>query len=111
MSAPQWAAVDEATGDLLDLIQADWLPFADDDRNAIAYAIREDARRHDGHVSSNRVRAAITRQVAPHRVGPVYRALCLAGVLRVDGWETSDDTKGRNSGKPCRTYRWTGDLS
>lgn len=113
MSAPQWAPVDDDTGSLLDLIGNDWTPFAEDDRNLIARAIRDDAAANDGHVSSNRVRRAFARlpvlkQPKPQRIGPVYRALCLTGHLRVDGWEVSDDLAGRNSGKPARTYVWTG---
>ena len=107
MSYPS-APVDHDTASLLDLIAADWTPFAEDDRNIIANAIRDDARAHGGHVSQNRVRPVIAGRVFHKRVGPTYRALCLAGHLRADGWEVSSDEAGRNSGKPCRTYVWTG---
>jgi hypothetical protein len=110
VSGPVFAPVDEQTGDLLDLIQADWLPFAEEDRNVIARAIRDDAAAHDGRISSNRVRRLIPTRVKPTRVGPVYRALCLQGVIEVTGWEISDDLHGRNSGKPARTYHWVGAL-
>lgn len=112
MSAlPHWESVDDATGDLLDLIQSDWRPFADRDRNTVARAIRDDAEAHDGHVSPNRVRATlaalpILEQPKPQRVGPVYRALALLDLIRADGFEVSDDLTGRNSGRPSRTYRW-----
>ncbi len=113
MTAPTWSALDEQTANLLDLIAADWRPFADADRNTIAGAIRDDARFHGGEVSQNRVRAALAalpldRRPKPTRVGPVYRALCLMGELQATGWETSDDLHGRNSGKPCRSYAWVG---
>lgn len=103
--------IDTATADLLDLIQNDWRPFAEADRNAIAWAIREDAGHHNGHVSTNRVRRLLAalpvlEQPKPQRIGPVYRALCLAGLMVPDGWESSTDRQGRNSGKPVRTYRW-----
>lgn len=113
MSAPTFAPVDEDTADLLDLIDADWRPFAEADRNEVAQAIR-DSVEPDGHVSPNRVRARLAslpvlRQPKPQRVGPVYRSLVAAGFLAVnDGWEMSDDLAGRNSGKPHRTYRWVG---
>ena len=110
MSAqPAWSPVDDYTGDLLDLIQSDWTPFAEDDRNLIARAIRDDALAHDGMVSANRVRDAIAGKVKPQRVGPVYRALALFGELEVAGYETTEPTKtGRNGGKPAMTYRWIG---
>lgn len=112
-AAPRWAPLDDATANLLDLLDADWRPFSEADRNTIAGAIRDDARFHDGEVSSNRVREALAalpvfRQPKPQRVGPVYRALCLFGELEVTGWETSQDHHGRNAGRPARTYRWIG---
>lgn len=117
MSAqPTWSPVDDDTADLLDLIQADWRPFAEDDRNVIAHAIRDVAGANDGKVHPNDVRAALAalpvlEQPKPQRVGPVYRALVLFGDLRVDGWDESNDLQGRNSGKPCRIYRWAGPAS
>lgn len=103
------APVDHGTGSLLDLLAVEWLPFAEDDRNLIARAIRDDAEAHDGHVSANRVRRALAGRVKPQRVGPTYRALCLQGIIRAEGWEVSDDLTGRNSGRPARTYRWVGE--
>lgn len=111
---PTFAPVDPDTATLLDLLHASWLPFADCDRNTVAQAIKADAEANCGHVSPNRVRSALAalpraEQPKPQRVGPVYRALVCADVLAVDGWETSDDLTGRNSGKPHKTYRWIGD--
>ena len=108
MSAPAWGPLDPDTADLLDLLANDWTPFAEDDRNVIAQAIRQDALAHDGEVSQNRVRKLIDGRVFHKRVGPTYRALVLSGHLAIDGWEVSDDVLGRNQGKPCRRYRWTG---
>lgn len=114
MSAPTFRQVDNYTADLLDLIQDDWRPFAESDRNTIAKAIRDFATSHHGHVSPNGVRRILAdlpvhQQPKPQRVGPVYRALVLAGHLSVNPeWETSDDLAGRNSGKPHRTYTWIG---
>lgn len=112
-ATPTWSATDETTADLLDLIEADWRPFAEADRNTVARIIRDDADAHGGEVNQNRVRFALAQlpvleQPKPQRVGPVYRALCLRGDLREDGWDESNDTHGRNSGKPCRLYRWIG---
>lgn len=116
MTAPTFAPTDPDTATLLDLLNAAWTPFAEADRNTVARAIRDDAETHGGHVSPNRVRRALAAlpvldQPKPQRVGPVYRALCLAGHLRASDWETSDDLTGRNSGKPHRTYVWIGDLA
>lgn len=113
---PRWSPLDEPTAALLDLLDADWRPFVAADRNTVAGAIRDDARFHDGQVDPNRVRAALAAlpvfsQPKPQRVGPVYRALCYLGFLEVAGWGFSDDTHGRNSGKPMRTYRWIGPTS
>lgn len=113
---PMWSAINDETADLLSLLASDWRPFAEADRSVIANAIRDDANAHGGWVSQNRVRAALAslpvfEQPKPQRVGPTYRALCLAGVLVADGWEQSDDLHGRNGGKPTRVYRWTGEPS
>lgn len=113
MSAPQWSPVDDDTASLLDLVDSDWRPFAEADRNTIARAIRDDAQAHDGEVHPNRVRRALAalpvlEQPKPTRVGPTYRALCLSGALAKTGWDISNDTRGKNAGKPCRIYRWLG---
>ena len=100
-------AVDTATGSLLDLI-------ADSDDHAhhraeIERVILAVALEHDGHIDPNTVRHRLPAWVQPQLVGPTYRALCLAREIEPDGWTTSDDNRGRNSGKPARTYRVTTD--
>lgn len=100
-----FAPTDSDTASLLDLIEADPMPWASDDRDRIEAAILADAAANAGHVSPNRVRAVLAGRVAPQRVGPTYRRLVLADVIAPDGWELSDDLAGRNSGKPHRTYR------
>jgi len=96
-------AVDTATGSLLDLI-------ADSDdhahhRREIERIILAVALEHDGHIDPNVVRARLPAWVQPQLVGPTYRALALAREIEPHGWTTNDDTKGRNSGKPLKTYR------
>ena len=96
-------AVDTATGSLLDLI-------ADSDDHAhhraeVARIILSVAFEYDGHIDPNVVRRRLPTWVQPQQVGPTYRAMCLTGDIEVAGWTTSDDLKGRNSGKPARTYR------
>lgn len=111
MTAPQWTSVDPNTADLLDLLAADWTPWADEDRNLIARAIRDDAAANGGRVDPNRVRRALAGQVKPQRVGPVYRLLAQQGVIRPDGWVVSDDKHGRNSGRPVRVWIFNGENS
>lgn len=86
------------------------------DRERIVVALVEDARRHDGHVDPNRVRAGLTREnadgssdltVYPRLLGATYQALAKKGVLEFVGWTTSTDTRGRNAGRPARSYRLT----
>jgi len=36
--------------------------------------------------------------------------MTLAGDIEPDGWTTSQDNRGRNSGKPARTYRVVPDI-
>ena len=96
-------AVDMATGNLLDLI-------ADSDdhahhRTEIERIILAVALEHDGHIDPNTVRRRLPAWVQPQLVGPTYRALSLAREIEPAGWTTSDDNRGRNSGKPARTYR------
>lgn len=95
-------AVDHATADLLDLI-------ADSDNHAhhraeverVIWAVALD---NGGHIDPNEVRARIPAWVQPQLIGPTYRRLCQQGFLVPNGWTISNDTKGRNSGKPARTY-------
>lgn len=102
-------AVDHYTGSLLDLL-------ADDERHAraadeVERVILGVAFDHDGHVDPNLVRRGLPTWIRPQIIGPTYRRLCLEGVLTPDGWTVSDDHRGRNSGKPARTYRLRGDTS
>ena len=79
------------------------------DRERIVEAILGDAGANGGHVDPNRVRQRLTHRlggldVNPRVVGPVYAALTGVGVLRFRKWVTSEDTVGRNRGKPARAY-------
>jgi hypothetical protein len=96
-------AVDTHTGSLLDLIADDHIHA--DDRTEIERVILAVALEYDGHIDPNTVRRRLPAWVQPQLVGPTYRALCLAREIEPAGWTTSDDLRGRNSGKPARTYR------
>jgi hypothetical protein len=95
--------VDAYTSSLLDLIADDDLHA--NDRAEIERVILAVACEYDGHIDPNVVRRRLPSWVQPQLVGPTYRALCLAREIEPAGWTTSDDLRGRNSGKPARTYR------
>jgi hypothetical protein len=96
-------AVDAYTGSLLDLIADDDLHA--NDSTEIERVILAVACEYDGHIDPNIVRRRLPSWVQPQVVGPTYRALCLAREIEPAGWTTSDDLRGRNSGKPARCYR------
>jgi len=96
-------AVDTYTGSLLDLIADDHIHG--NDRAEIERVILAVALEYDGHIDPNIVRRRLPAWVQPQLVGPTYRALCLAREIEPAGWTTSDDARGRNSGKPARCYR------
>jgi hypothetical protein len=88
---------------LLDLIEQD--PRRTWDRALIDNAVHQAAARNGGVVSTNAVRDLLRNpdgqlRVQPQTIGPRLRALTLAGVLEVTGWETNTDGASRNSGKP-----------
>lgn len=92
--------------DLLDLIASDRIHASD--REAVAWAIGASIR-PDGTVSANDWRPRIPSWVYPRVVGATVHALIADGTLTPTGdWVASNDTKGRNGGKPMRVYRWAG---
>lgn len=95
--------VDQYIGSLLDLIADD--PTHDRGRAEIERVIWAVACEYDGQINPNIVRARIPSWVQPQLIGPTYRAMTLARDIEPAGWTTNDDAKGRNSGKPLRTYR------
>lgn len=99
--------MDPGTIAILRMVNGD--PIHARDRTRLIGAIVADARAHSGHVSSNRVRRRLTDKhgelvVYPRMMGALYGALIHHKVLVVDGWETNNDKRGHNTGKPCRTY-------
>lgn len=63
----------------------------------------------DGCTCANLWRPLIPSWVYHRVVGATVNALTKAGVLVPTGeWVVSDDTHGRNSGRPMRRYRWHG---
>ena len=106
MSTPTWSPVDSGTGDLLDLLantepvdghHREWEFFIDTLRR---YS------RPTGFIDQNNVREELRGKVKANRVGAFYRRAALEGLIEPAGWVVSNDTAGKNSGRPCRMYRW-----
>lgn len=95
---------DPATAAILDCIAGDRIH--ERDREAIVDAIRAGVR-PDGTVSANDWRGHIPTWVFSRVVGATVNALTHKGFLTATGdWVLSDDSHGRNCGKPMRVYRW-----
>ncbi|MGD9694005.1 MAG: hypothetical protein AB7V20_14345 [Phycisphaerales bacterium] len=98
---PQWSSVDDNTADLLDLItmqdesEAEWQEYVT--------ALRHVARIH-GKILPNELRVFTRDAIKPQRIGAFTHRAIKQGLIRADGWEVSTDLRGRNSGKPARTY-------
>lgn len=110
-TVPTFESVDNYTSDLLDLIantepatpgpEAEWRLMLD--------AMRQVAAAHDGLIYPNELRPLVADKVAPQRRGAfTHRALRAGIVERTGEWQTSDDTHGRNSGRPVPVMRWLG---
>jgi hypothetical protein len=98
--------VDPDTAALLDLMDGD--PIHARDREAVIDAIRA-AVRPDGTVCGNDWRGLVPQWVYPRVIGATVHALARRGILQATGdWAISDDTVGKNGGKPVRVYRWHG---
>lgn len=111
MSAPQWSPVDDTTCDLLALVATG--PMAPDtaDREWDTYerALRYCAEQDAGLIQPNRLRELVREHVAPRRIGAFCNRAVSRGLIEATGeWQVSDDTEGRNAGRPMRVYRWIG---
>ena len=102
---PQWSPVDDDTADLLSLVANDRMH----PRPADEWAIFTDALRSaadHGRIDPNVLRGLVRHCVAPRRIGAFTNRAKAEGLIVDTGeWQTSDDTEGRNGGKPCRVYR------
>lgn len=109
---PHWSPADDETADLLSLVadgpmsghaDHEWERFV----GALRYAAKQG--RHETIISPNRLRPLLRDDVAPRRIGAFTNRALHQGLVAYTGeWEISDDTRGRNSGKPCRVMRWIG---
>jgi hypothetical protein len=109
MTAPAWSPVDDSTADLLTLVADAGHVSADAEWSLFVEALRVVAIGPGGRIGPNELRPLIRGKVAPRRIGAfTNRALSLGLVAYTGEWEVSDDTEGRNRGKPARVMRWTG---
>jgi hypothetical protein len=110
MSAPQWAPVDEDAADLLALVRDEGHPSADFEWSEFVTALRHCAARDGGKVYPNRLRPLVRGRVAPRRIGAFTHRAVTSGLLAwaASEWQISDDTEGRNAGRPAKVYRLTG---
>lgn len=112
MSALRWEPVDDPTQDLLSLVANDPHPSSDWEWKAFVGVLAATASLHDGLLDQNDYREQLRGVVAPRRIGAfVNRAKAEHLIADTGEWSVSNDTTGRNSGKPCRIYRWIGDES
>lgn len=108
MSAPQFESVDNYTADLLDLVARAEHPSADHEWQAFVEALIQ-ARSFGGVIKPNDLRPMVRGVVAPNRIGAFTHRALSQGLVEYNGeWQVSNDTAGRNSGKPARVMRWIG---
>lgn len=93
---------------VVDSVANDWRADGDWLRFVEACAASADVA---GVVHVGDVRRRLTNEhgltIAPRRLSAFWaRAASKAGFLMVDGWEISDDVRGRNAGRPARRYRY-----
>lgn len=102
MSAPQWSSVDDTTTDLLTLVADDGHVSADYEWAEFQRALHR-AADFSGRIDPNRLRPLLRGVVAPRRVGAFTNRAVRAGLVTYTGeYVISNDTEGRNGGKPCR---------
>lgn len=109
MTAPRWESIDSDTADLLTLVADTDHPSVDHEWQLYVEALRQSAAAYsDAIVDPNVLRPLVRGRIAPKRLGAfAHRAKCL-GLIEDAGWTISDDTEGRNAGRPAKTYRWLG---
>jgi hypothetical protein len=106
---PQWSPVDAETGDLLSLLADDGTYSTEYEWELYVACLKGVAVATNWTIRPNALRAAIAGRIKPQRVGAFTNRAKAEGLIVWDGeWEVSDDTEGRNGGKPARIYRWVG---
>lgn len=107
---PRWEAVDSEVADLLTLVADVEHPSVDFEWEHFLGSLREVAIcTADGLIRPNALRPKLRGQVAPRRIGAFTNRALSQGLVEYTGeWQISDDTEGRNGGKPARVMRWIG---
>jgi hypothetical protein len=107
---PEWSPVEDETADLLSLVaDGPMSGHADREWDLYVHALRFAATADNGTVHPNTLRCLVRDHVAPRRIGAYTNRALARGLIEATGeWEISDDTEGRNAGRPCRVYRWLG---
>jgi hypothetical protein len=108
MHSPRWEPVDSPTADLLALVNDETHPSVDFEWQEWLTAVRHVASTNNGIVDPNRLRELVRGVVAPRRCGAFTHRALAAGLMVRAGWVVSDDTTGRNAGRPAMQYRWIG---
>lgn len=110
MTAPMWEPVDNDTADLLSLVaMGSSTGSADEEWGTYVESLRWCAVRGQGTISPNMMRRQVRDHIAPRRIGAFTNRALSQGLVEYTGeWVVSDDTEGRNGGKPCRVMRWIG---
>lgn len=108
---PTFSPVDHDTASLLDLLaeQHPATPSEHDEWEHFQKVLARVAAENDGVIDQNRTRPLLRGEVSPRRIGAFFHRAAKSGLIRAGGWTTSDDLEGKNSGRPCRSYRWLGD--
>lgn len=102
---PAWDTVDNYTADLLQLVAEDPHPSSEHEWTEFTRCLRH-AADLDGVISPNRLRPLVRGVIAPRRIGAFTNRAVRSGLVAYTGrYEISDDTEGRNSGRPCRELR------
>lgn len=110
-TAPRWE--DSGQGDLLELVAmgSPSTGSADEEWEEFVEALYDSAKwgRSPGLINPNVMRQQVRDRVAPKRIGAFTSRAVARGLIEdTGGWEISDDTQGRNAGRPARVYRWIG---
>lgn len=108
-ASPEWSPLDDETADLLSLVaDGPMSGHADHEWDTFVWALSRVADQ-DGRINPNYLRGILRDDVAPRRIGAFTNRALSRGLVEYTGeWEISDDTTGRNAGKPCRVMRWIG---
>lgn len=101
-----WSPIDDATADLLTLVADVDHPSVDLEWTRYVNALTYLAECEGGIIRPNALRPMLRNNVAPRRIGAFTNRALSQGLVEYTGeWEISDDTVGRNSGKPSRVMR------